>query len=64
MKREERKKRKKVKEIHINHDVWKKYRKGYMKHIKIRKNIYKFKRPKKIDPKEFEVPKWTTTGLK
>ena len=35
-----------------------------MKHIIIRKNIYKFKRPKKIDPKEFEGTEWTTTGLK
>ena len=40
MKGEERKKRKKFKEIHINHNVWKKYRKGYMKHIIIKKKTY------------------------
>ena len=40
MKGEERKKRKKVKEIHINHNVWKKYHKGFMKHIILRKKTY------------------------
>ena len=64
MKREERRKRKKVKEIHINHDVWKKYHKGYMKHTIIRKNIYKFKRPKKLTQRNVKEPKWTTTGSK
>ena len=65
MKGEERKKRKeKVKEIHINHNKWKKYHKGYMKHIIIRKNMYKFKRPKKIDPKEFEGTEMDNHWLK
>ena len=48
MKGEERKKRKKVKEIHINHNVWKKYHKGYMKHKIIKKKTYiSSKDPKK-----------------
>ena len=64
MKGEERKKRKKVKEININHNVWKKYHKGNMKHIIIRKNIYKFKRHKKIDPKEFEGTEMDNHWLK
>ena len=35
-----------------------------MKHIIIRKNIYKFKRPKKIDPKEFESTEMDNHWLK
>ena len=68
MKGEERKKRKKVKEIHINHNVWKKYHKGYMKHIIIikKKNIYKLKKKKKkkLTQRNLKVPKWRTTGSK
>ena len=65
MKGEERKKRKKVKEIHINHNVWKKYHKGYMKHIIIRKKTYiRSKDPKKIDPKEFEGTEMENHWLK
>ena len=35
-----------------------------MKHIIIRKNIYKFKRPKKIDLKEFEGTEMDNHWLK
>ena len=61
MKGEERKKRKKVKEIHINHNVWKKYHKGYMKRIIIKKKKTYISSK---DPKEFEGTEMDNLWLK